>query len=196
MRSEARKVHDLFFDILKIAFPDTDFREARSALTFTSSVAASASASGSSPRVTPVPSLGQPKRQKQVLEVDPPPRSSHPRGSGPTSQRETRFGSNNAREPTDPQDDPHPGELVICKKKRKDREKSAVKPGTSVGREIKSPGQTRLSQSQQGWSNNNNNNSNQSPQQGSGSGSGGGMGWAKPVKKMRTDSGKRRPSHM
>ncbi|XP_076942981.1 ATP-dependent helicase BRM-like [Bidens hawaiensis] len=195
VRSEARKVHDLFFDILKIAFPDTDFREARSALTFTSSVATSASASGSSPRVTPVPSLGQSKRQKQVLEVDPPPRSSHPRGSAPTSQRETRFGSNSACESTDPQDDPHPGELVICKKKRKDREKSAVKPGTSVGREIRSQGQTRLSQSQQGWSNNNNKN-NQSPPQGSGSGSGGGMGWAKPVKKLRTDAGKRRPSHM
>ncbi|GJX83514.1 ATP-dependent helicase BRM [Tanacetum coccineum] len=34
VRSEAKKVHDLFFDIMKIAFPDTDFREARSALTF------------------------------------------------------------------------------------------------------------------------------------------------------------------
>ena len=28
VRTEARKVHDLFFDILKIAFPNTDFREA------------------------------------------------------------------------------------------------------------------------------------------------------------------------
>ncbi|KAI3741320.1 hypothetical protein L1987_58992 [Smallanthus sonchifolius] len=193
VRSEARKVHDLFFDILKIAFPDTDFREARNALTFSSSAAASAS--GSSPRVTPVPPFGQPKRQKQVLEVDTQPRS-HPRGSGTTAQRETRFGSNSTRDSTDPQDEPrpltHPGELVICKKKRKDREKSLVKAGTSVGREMRSPGQTRLSQSQQGWSNN------QSPQQGSGrgSGNGSGMGWANPVKKMRTDAGKRRPSHM
>ncbi|KAL8235815.1 hypothetical protein R6Q59_016896 [Mikania micrantha] len=189
VRSEARKVHDLFFDILKIAFPDTDFREARSALTFSSSVAASAS--GLSPRVVPVPPLGQPKRQKQVLEVEPQPRS-HPRGLGSTVQRETRFGSNSTRDTTEMQDEPrpltHPGELVICKKKRKDREKASVKPGTSVGREIRSPGQTRLSQSQQGWSNS------QSPQQGSGNG--GGMGWANPVKRMRTDAGKRRPSHM
>ncbi|KAK8345654.1 hypothetical protein V6Z12_A07G163400 [Gossypium hirsutum] len=36
VRSEARKVHDLFFDLLKIAFPDTDFREARNALSFSS----------------------------------------------------------------------------------------------------------------------------------------------------------------
>ncbi|KAF5811599.1 putative DNA helicase chromatin remodeling SNF2 family [Helianthus annuus] len=185
VRSEARKVHDLFFDILKIAFPDTDFREARSALTFSSSAAASAS--GSSPRVIPVQPFGQPKRQKPILEVDPQPKS-HPR---PTAQRETRFGNNNTRDSTNPQDEPrpltHPGELVICKKKRKDREKSAVKPGASV---IRSPGQTRMSQSQQGWSNN------QSPKQGSGSGSGGGVGWANPVKRMRTDAGKRRPSHM
>ncbi|KAI7758419.1 hypothetical protein M8C21_013107 [Ambrosia artemisiifolia] len=190
VRSEARKVHDLFFDILKIAFPDTDFREARSALTFSSSAAASASASGSSPRVIPVPPFGQPKRQKQILEVDPQPKS-HPRGSGPPAQRETRFGNNSTRDSTDPHDEPrpltHPGELVIHKKKRKDREKSSVKPGTSV---IRSPGQPRMSQSQQGWSNS------QSPQQGSGSGSGGGMGWANPVKRMRTDAGKRRPSHM
>lgn len=194
-------MHDLFFDILKIAFPDTDFREARSALTFSSSVGASASgssprvgasASGSSPRVVPVQPFGQPKRPKQVLEVDPQPRS-HPRGSGP-SQRETRFGNNSTRESTESQDEPrpltHPGELVICKKKRKDREKLVVKPGTSIGRELRSPGQTRLSQSQQGWSNN------QSPQQGSGSGGGSGVGWANPVKRMRTDAGKRRPSHM
>ncbi|KAJ0797562.1 putative DNA helicase chromatin remodeling SNF2 family [Helianthus annuus] len=183
VRSEARKVHDLFFDILKIAFPDTDFREARSALTFSSSAAASAS--GSSPRVIPVQPFGQPKRQKPILEVDPQPKS-HPR---PTAQRETRFGNNNTRDSTNPQDEPrpltHPGELVICKKKRKDREKSAVKPGASV---IRSPGQTRMGQSQQGWSNN------QSPKQGSGSG--GGAGWANPVKRMRTDAGKRRPSHM
>ncbi|KAK9056168.1 hypothetical protein SSX86_027257 [Deinandra increscens subsp. villosa] len=190
VRSEARKVHDLFFDILKIAFPDTDFREARSALTFSSAVAASAS--GSSPRVIPVSPLGQPKRQKQIPEVEPQPRL-HPRGSGLTTQRETRFGNKNTRESMDPQDEPrpltHPGELVICKKKRKDREKSLVKPGSSTGREIRSTSQTRLSQSQQVWSNN------QSPQQGSGN-SGGGVGWANPVKRMRTDAGKRRPSHM
>ncbi|CAI9292151.1 unnamed protein product [Lactuca saligna] len=193
VRSEARKVHDLFFDILKIAFPDTDFREARSALTFSGSLAASAS----SPRG--VPPFGQPKRQKQILDVDPQP-TPVPRAlsRGPVSmtQRDTRFGKDSIS--IDGQDEPrltHPGELVICKKKRKDR---AVKPGnrsgggsvspTGIGREIRSSGQTRLSQSQsqsqQGWSNN------QSP------GTGSGVGWANPVKRMRTDAGKRRPSHM
>ncbi|GJX74558.1 AIG1-like protein [Tanacetum coccineum] len=39
--SEANKVHDLFFNVMKIAFLDTDFREARSALTFSGSVASS-----------------------------------------------------------------------------------------------------------------------------------------------------------
>ncbi|KAI3681785.1 hypothetical protein L6452_36589 [Arctium lappa] len=187
VRSEARKVHDLFFDILKIAFPDTDFREARSALTFSGSIAASAS----SPRG--VPPFGQPKRQKQILEVEPQPSPSprsHPRGSGPMAQRETRFGNSSTRDSADPQDEPrpftHPGELVICKKKRKDREKSSVVKSvspTGIGREMRSPGQTRLSQSQQGW---------QSPSQPQGSG----IGWANPVKRMRTDAGKRRPSHL
>ncbi|PWA97010.1 SNF2-related, N-terminal domain-containing protein [Artemisia annua] len=201
VRSEARKVHDLFFDILKIAFPDTDFRESRSALTFTGQVAASVS----SPKGVPV--FGQPKKQKQILEVDmtpsPTPRSL-PRGSpAPTVQRETRLGNSSTRDSTEPTPFTHPGELVINKKKRKDREKSAVvksgnrsggsvSPTTGVGREIRSPGQTRLSQghsqSQQGWSNN------QSPQQGSGNS--GGTGWANPVKRVRTDTGKRRPSHL
>ncbi|KAI3711408.1 hypothetical protein L2E82_41474 [Cichorium intybus] len=181
VRSEARKVHDLFFDILKIAFPDTDFREARSALTFSGSLAASAS----SPRGAPP--FGQPMRPKADPQSTPSPRSV-PRGPGSMGQRETRLG----KELIDGQEDPrpltHPGELVICKKKRKER---AVKSGnrsggsvspTGIGREIRSPGQTRLSQSQPGWANN------QSP--------GSGVGWANPVKRMRTDAGKRRPSHM
>ncbi|XP_071697704.1 ATP-dependent helicase BRM-like isoform X2 [Rutidosis leptorrhynchoides] len=207
VRSEARKVHDLFFDILKIAFPVTDFREARSALTFSGSIASSASATVSSPRGAPlfVGKPSQPKRQKQILEVDTTPRAPS-RGPTPTAHRETRLGSNSSiRESTNREDESepltHPGELVICKKKRKDREKSLVKSGgsrsggsvspTGVGREIRSPGQTRLSQSQQGWTNNS-----RSPKQGSGSGSGSGVGWANPVKRMRTDAGKRRPSQL
>ncbi|GJS80896.1 retrotransposon protein, putative, ty1-copia subclass [Tanacetum coccineum] len=39
VRSEAKKVQDLFFGIMKIAFADTDFREAKSALTFSGLVA-------------------------------------------------------------------------------------------------------------------------------------------------------------
>lgn len=93
----------------------------------------------------------------------------------------------------------HPGDLVICKKKRKDREKSAGKSSgplspTGPSRNIKSPvsgsgGPGPQSTSQQGWGA-------LSPQQGN-SGGGGSIpvGWANPVKKLRTDA-RRRPSHL
>ncbi|GJR50980.1 putative reverse transcriptase domain-containing protein [Tanacetum coccineum] len=65
VRSEAKKVQDLFFDIMKIAFADTDFREVRSALTFSGSVASS------SPRgLLPI---GQTKRNKQIVDTEPKP---------------------------------------------------------------------------------------------------------------------------
>lgn len=216
VRSEARKVHELFFDILNIAFPDMDFREARAALSFSSSMAVSTSIP--SPRqVFP----GQIKRQRQVNEVDPdpiPPQKPSSRGTGPTieetrnprthmPQRETRFGSSSREVVTQEEPRPftHPGELVICKKKRKDREKSGVKSGngsvgpvspTGISRGIRSPGpgsipkDTRLNQQipqQQGWAN---------PSLQQVNGSGGSIGWANPVKRMRTDAGKRRPSHL
>lgn len=184
MRSEARKVHDLFFDIMKIAFPDTDFREARSALTFSGSMASS------SPRgLVPV---GQTKRPKPMIDSDPepslPPR---PLSRGYIPARETRFGKGATHAPEEPRPFTHPGELVICKKKRKDREKSGVvKPGNGsagpispIARGTRSPsGQTRQSHSQT------------IGQQGNGSGAS--IGWANPVKRMRTDAGKRRPSQL
>lgn len=96
----------------------------------------------------------------------------------------------------------HPGELVVCKKKRKDREKPTVNTRSgsagpvspsSMGRSIRSPGSVstprEAKSGQQVWSN-------QSAQQGNGSSSGGTIGWANPVKRLRTDSGKRRPSIM
>lgn len=209
VRSEARKVHDLFFDILKIAFPDTDFQEARNALNF------------SSPASTSIPApaqrqaaAGQTKRHKIINEMEP--------GSGPAPaltqkpldstrirvhlpQKDSRFGSGIgiSREQFQQDDSPHPGELVICKKKRKDREKSMVKqrigsagrvsPPT-LGRNMKSPGsipkdnvrQTQQS-TQQGWANQ----ASQPPNV-----SGGSVGWANPVKRLRTDAGKRRPSQL
>ncbi|KAI3764429.1 hypothetical protein L2E82_14437 [Cichorium intybus] len=183
VRSEARKVHDLFFDIMKIAFPDTDFREARSALSFSGSMASS------SPRG--LPPIGQIKRPKPMMDVDPepslPPR---PLSRGSIPSRETRFGRGPAPGLDESRPLTHPGELVICKKKRKDREKSGVvRPGTGLGgpvspiaRGIRSPGQTRPVQSQL------------IGQQGSGGGAS--VGWANPVKKMRTDAGKRRPSQL
>ncbi|XVF73163.1 hypothetical protein PTKIN_Ptkin12aG0179200 [Pterospermum kingtungense] len=216
VRTEARKVHDLFFDLLKIAFPDTDFREARTSLSFSSPV--STSTPGPSSRPTAVG-----KRQKPIHEVESDSgavQKSLPRGSAhggedtrvrvPVPQKESRLGSGSGttREQHQQDDSPltHPGELVICKKKRKDREKSTVKPRTgsvgpasppSIGRSIRSPAagsvskDARLTQQtthQQGWPN--------QPAHPSNGGGGGSVGWANPVKKLRTDAGKRRPSHL
>lgn len=214
MRTEARKVHDLFFDLLKLALPEIDFREARGAVSFSGHVASS-----SAPPSRQI-LAGQGKRQKQANEGDldhshsqkPLSRVSHANEDTRTRsnmpQRETRFGSSNSNKESGQHEDSrlfaHPGELVICKKKRKDREKSVVKSGNgsagqvspaSVGR-IRSPGSgsvskdSRLNQQtsqQQGWTN--------SPQQANDSRSGG-IGWANPVKRMRTDTGKRRPSQL
>ncbi|XP_015584288.2 ATP-dependent helicase BRM [Ricinus communis] len=217
-RSEARKVHDLFFDILKIAFPDTDFREARNALSFSNPLSTSSSAP--SPRQAAV---GQSKRHRLINEVEPDNGSAHKpiqRGSIPSGDdtrvkvhlpKETRHGtgSGSTREQYQQDDSPlHPGELVICKKKRKDRDKSMAKsrPGSSgpvsppsMARTITSPVQgsasreTRMSQQnphQQGWGNQ------PQPANNGRGGGGGSVGWANPVKRLRTDAGKRRPSHL
>ncbi|GKU96761.1 hypothetical protein SLEP1_g9958 [Rubroshorea leprosula] len=219
VRSEARKVHDLFFDLLKIAFSDRDFREARNALSFSGPPATSTLVA--SPRQTAV---GQSKRHKPMNDVDSDPSlpqkplqrgSTHlgedSRVRGHVPQKESRLGSgsSSAREQYQQDDSSlltHPGELVICKKKRKDREKSVGKARTgsagpvsppSVGRNLRSPGassvpkEAKLNQQtthQQGWPNQPAN-----PVNGSGGGS---VGWANPVKRLRTDAGKRRPSHL
>ncbi|OMP00371.1 SNF2-related protein [Corchorus olitorius] len=212
VRSEARKVHDLFFDLLKIAFPDTDFREARNALSFASPVSTSAAAPSSR-------QVAAGKRQKPINDVESDfgvTQKSLQRGSnhagedgrvrGHAPQKESRLGSG-TREQYQQDDSPltHPGELVICKKKRKDREKSVVKPRTgtsgpvsppSMGRSIRSPAtgsvskdarQSQQNTHQQSWPNQPAHPSN---------GGGGSVGWANPVKKLRTDAGKRRPSHL
>lgn len=125
--------------------------------------------------------------------------------------KESRLGSNsNSRERDVGQQDgspllTHPGDLVVCKKKRKDREKPVVvntRSGStgpvsppSMGRSIRSPGsisnsrESRVVGQQQVWAN-------QSAQQANGSGGSSGVGWANVVKRSRTDSGKRRPSIM
>nr|TKS14521.1 ATP-dependent helicase BRM isoform X1 [Populus alba] len=244
VRTEARKVHDLFFDILKIAFPDTDFREARNALSFSGPSSTSVTALSAKQAA-----LGLSKRNKSINNVEPDNSTTHKpmqRGSIPNSddirsvrvpQKETRVGSGSgsSREQYHQDDSPlHPGELVICKKKRKDRDKSAVRSRTgssgpvsppSMGRNITSPvlnsipkdarlntspvlnsipkdarqntspilnsipKDARLSHQnkhQQGWVN-----QPQPPNGGAGS-----VGWANPVKRLRTDAGKRRPSHL
>ncbi|KAM5555391.1 ATP-dependent helicase BRM [Rosa sericea] len=218
VRTEARKVHDLFFDILKIAFADTDFREARSALSFTSPVVTTNA-------LSPRPGVGQSKRHKLINEVEPDPSPQQKPLRGPIiSSEETRVrshmpqkesrlgsGSGNSREHYQPEDSPllaHPGDLVICKKKRKDREKTGVKTKNgpagpvsppSMGRSIRSPGpnsvprETRSTQQashSQGWAN-----QPSQPAQPANRGTGS-VGWANPVKRLRTDSGKRRPSHL
>ncbi|KAK7389936.1 hypothetical protein VNO78_25233 [Psophocarpus tetragonolobus] len=210
VRTEARKVHDLFFDILKIAFPDTDFRDARSALSFSGQAAAS---TVTSPRQA---SASQSKRHRMIneMETEPyPSQRSLQRGSASSGEnnrikvhlppRETRTGSgggSGTREQLQQDDSSllaHPGELVVCKKRRNDREKSLVKPKTCPVSPsgMRSPGpcsvpkDARLTQQAshaQGWAGQ----SSQPP-----NGSGGTVGWANPVKRLRTDSGKRRPSH-
>lgn len=213
VRSEARKVHDLFFDILKIAFPDTDFREVRNSLSFTST---SSTSTAPSPRQA---NVGQSKRQKQINEVEPEPSppqkvqqrkqifNNDSRLKIRMPQKESKHGSGrgSSREQYQQDDSPllaHPGDLVICKKKRKDREKSTVKGRNgsagpvsppSMGHSIKgsSPGLVskdtrKQTLHSQGWPG----------QSASANGVGGSGGWANPVKRLRTDSGKRRPSHL
>ncbi|CAN1308952.1 ATP-dependent helicase BRM [Linum perenne] len=220
VRSEARKVHDLFFDLLKIAFPDIDFREARSSLSFTGP----SNAAGPSQRQT---LASQSKRHRPINEVDTDAGvSAHKptlRGSNlgqdtrirvQIPQRETRQGSGSAsnREQHQQQQDDsplHPGELVICKKKRKDRDKSAVKtragssgPASppSIGRDPRGTGLIgREGRSSQQL--NSGGGGHQSPawanlSQPANGASPGNVGWANPVKRLRTDAGKRRPSHL
>ncbi|KAL6496792.1 hypothetical protein OROHE_027274 [Orobanche hederae] len=220
VRSEARKVHDLFFDILGIAFSEMDFREARSSMSFTGPGVATP-ATGPSSRQTPV--SAQTKRQKPIRDVDSEntpfqkPQTRLPFQTVETTRlgslmpQESRLGSGISRDPPDDEYSPftHPGDLVICKKKRKDREKSAGKSGsgsggplspTGLGRGIKSPGSIsggkdigpiQQGSAQHGWA------GALSSQHGNNSGGGGGtVGWANPVKRMRTDAGRRRPSHL
>ncbi|KAJ0242921.1 SNF2-related [Hirschfeldia incana] len=193
VRSEAKKVHNLFFDLLKMSFPDTDFREARNALSFSGPTPTLVSTS-SSPRGAGSSSQG--RRPRPVNEEEPEPSSPQRRQQRENSrirvqippQKEAKLGGTSSESPVVT----HPGELVICKKKRKDREKSGprtrtggssspVSPQAMIGRGLRSPvsgSVTRLAHP---------NNS---------GAAGDSVGWANPVKRLRTDSGKRRPSHL
>ncbi|CAJ2671253.1 unnamed protein product [Trifolium pratense] len=203
VRSEARKVHDLFFDILKIAFSDIDFGEARSALSFSSQISASTVAS---PRQATVGPSNKRKRGKTDEETDPF-HTQKPLRRGSTSNGESGrikvqlpqkvsrgSGSGSAREQLQ-QDSPsllvHPGELVVCKKKRNGREKSSVKPRIGSSGPISPPSMVMRSPTSGSGSSTSRAGNAQRP-----NGSGLSFGWAKPVKRMRTDSGKRRPSQM
>ncbi|XP_058191289.1 ATP-dependent helicase BRM-like isoform X2 [Rhododendron vialii] len=199
VRTEAKKVHDLFFKILNIAFSDTDFQEAKNALSFSSPVATSTSASSLRQEVA-----GPSKPPKLIKEVDPDPSPpQRPLSRGPVSNIEDKKTRIHVPQKDDLRLLTHPGELVICKKKRNEREKCMSKPGNgspgpvsppSIGHNIQNPGpgpgltrrETRSSQRP----------TNQPPQQVMGGGAAGEVSWANPVKRLRTDAGKRRPSHL
>lgn len=199
MRTEAKKVHDLFFKILNIAFSDTDFQEAKNALSFSSPVATSTSASSLRQEVA-----GPSKRPKLIKEVDPDPSPpQRPLSQGPVSNIEDKKPRIHVHQKDDLRLLTHPGELVICKKKRNEREKCMSKPGNgspgpvsppSIGRNIWNPGpgpgptRREMRSSQRP--------TNQPPQQVVGGGGAGEVSWANPVKRLRTDPGKRRPSHL
>lgn len=204
VKSEARKVHDLFFDTLKIAFSDIDFGEARSALSFSNQISASTVASPRQATVGP----SKRKRGKNDMETDPCPaqklmqRGSTSNGESgrikvqlPQKVSRTGSGSGSAREQLR-QDSPsllaHPGELVVCKKKRNEREKSSVKCRAGSAGPVSPPSMIPAMRSPTPGSSS-------TPKAGhaqKSNGSGGLIGWANPVKRLRTDSGKRRPSHM
>ncbi|PKA58794.1 ATP-dependent helicase BRM [Apostasia shenzhenica] len=173
VKCEAAKVHDLFFDIMKIAFPETDFQEARNAQKFSS------------------PTLGRSAPSKQLpsshsrrlpkAEADP--------GSSPSAAR--------GHAPA------HPADLVICKKRRNDRDKQRAGPASPVTpgwvSPLPSPNQCRASPA---MSPSTSRSTRGAPLAHSDANSGGlsphpkEIQWAKPVKRMRTDAGKRRPSHL
>lgn len=208
-------MHDLFFDILKIAFRDTDFSDAQTALSFSGQESTSTSVPSSRQTVIP----GQSKRCKTINHVEPKatPRQKLP-SRAPLSnieelrnsrtrmiQKESSVGMATSSRDQSPQDDQrsltHPGDLVICKKKRKERERTIFRPGhgpagpvspVSMGCTTRSLGPAPSSfmrdvRSSLGWAN--------MPTQQQGGNASGTFSWANPVKKLRTDSGKRRPSH-
>lgn len=212
VKYEARKLHDIFFEIMRIAFPDSDFREAKAALAFPSPGQGGA-----------VPKQGMMKpctlqHGKHPRAFDPEREHSPPRPATrtPTTTLKTAHG---AREPdrswlnapkAERESRPisrsrvesdgslarslltHPGDLVICKKRRKDRDKSSARaragpmspasqgrgspfsPGANGGprspavKASAPPAQSLRSAMEE-------------------------VQWARPVKRMRTDTGKRRP---
>ncbi|XP_039122438.1 ATP-dependent helicase BRM [Dioscorea cayenensis subsp. rotundata] len=235
-RYEARKLNDVFLDIMKIAFPGTDYREARNS--FMSSVPGGPA--------TIVPSPKQSKHPNSFGEVEPNSVSARSTNCGlapPDEDGRTRGHASKLRESGggsasgsahNPLLLAHPGELVICKKKRKDRDKTMAKqrmgqvspsnparagplspsvPGRAVApaspmsrgglrvpplhNKDTHPSQQSIHPS--GWGHQQA--SQQQQQQVSGGSAGGSpnvaeVQWAKPAKKLRTDTGKRRPSHL
>ncbi|PKA45857.1 ATP-dependent helicase BRM [Apostasia shenzhenica] len=222
---EARKLQDIFFEIMKIAFPDSDFHEVKMALSFPST---GFSGTAAKPQALK-PCSKQPKTIEARMSPSFP--KSTTRKSTPIA-RSTPLDEGRARvrAPQSVADSSllgplltHPGDLVICKKKRKERDKSSVRARMGAP-PLASPvqGINPFSRPNTGrFGSSSSISTNLTPRSGGhkdsvlsnrgseswfsagqqGGGGGGAHGleevqWAKPVKRMRTDSGKRRPNLM
>ncbi|KAJ6803427.1 ATP-dependent helicase BRM-like [Iris pallida] len=221
VRDETGKLEDLFFNIMKIAFPDIQFRESKDTLTF-SGPGGPAGTVQSLKQVT----VMQGKRHSQInkMEADLRPSKSMPRGTDDEEGRprgyaskpgkEASFSTPSAggREQGKPESGSllaHPGDLVTCKKKRKDREKQragTTSPSSNLVRigPLSPPPVAQVAyvpQSGPGHSGKAACQKDARPLQHSsipartGGSSVPEIKWAKPVKRTRTDTGKRRPSH-
>ncbi|KAK3155821.1 hypothetical protein QOZ80_2AG0099120 [Eleusine coracana subsp. coracana] len=221
IRVEAETLHTLFFNIMKIAFPDSDFTEAKNAMSLLKPGGSASSAAAPS---TKHGSSGH-KRRSSTSEAEQH-GSGHTRHNQPSSVNKVPSRGQNSRPERDSRHSGpgsrdqlldggglmHPSDLVIVKKKRQDRgARSSIGSLSSSGRAgplspgnpgrlgpspsprgARTPFQRDPQPSQQlmhpaGWGDH------------GGSSSSPGIGdiqWAKPVKRQRTDSGKRRPSHM
>ncbi|KAL5200095.1 hypothetical protein ABZP36_021298 [Zizania latifolia] len=225
VRVEAETLNNLFFNIMKIAFPDSDFREAKSAMSFSNP---GGSASGAAAPSTKNSASGH-KRRSSTSEAEQHGSSSSrhnqhaPVGEVPgrihTSkpERDSRHSGPGSRDQfTDSAGlFRHPTDMFIVKKKR-DRRPSVASPSssgqagplsrTNTGRMgpmpsprgARTPVQRDPHPSQQsmhsaGWGTHS---VQQSDLGGSSSPGIGDIQWAKPTKRSRTDSGKRRPSHL
>ncbi|EPS69442.1 hypothetical protein M569_05321, partial [Genlisea aurea] len=173
VRDEAKKVHDLFFDILYIAFPDIDFEEARDAMSF----------------------FGHHKQPRQKSSSESPFQTPKSRGGYVSQKEDVRFGrrSREQQQISRQQQDvvvvaassgsspfAHPGDLVVCKKKRKDREKSSSAATAHHRNDTRNSFQKDAAAE-----------STSSSVQGRSS-SVVVVGWANPVKKTRSDANRRR----
>lgn len=232
VRFEAQKLQDLFFDIMKIAFPDADFSEANNAVIFSSP--------GFAPLSPRLASTTETKRQTPTSKSESASAfgKAFPTGSTPLhDERRTRSNSSKSLKESRPtgggtrQPVPdcsqlltHPGDLVICKKRRNDRDKSSSKQlntpnspsnqgwlpssmannqgllvhASSMARNTKAQAQSDTQPAQKAISPLSRAHHERKQTDG-GNGSSPGVAvvqWANPVRRMRTDTGKRRPSHM
>ncbi|XP_042421381.1 ATP-dependent helicase BRM-like isoform X2 [Zingiber officinale] len=238
VKCEADKLQALFFNIMKIAFPDSDFRQARNAVTFSNPRKPATTPAGSSHKLI----ANKIKRHTLINKLEkssPPPRTSPHMATPMDDESRTKLTSSKQPKDSRPvsgswtekalepsQYPPHPGDLVICKKKRKERDKSSIKqrigPASPLNPSRFGPlSPTSSGGMSSGPSSSINRNSTLSIPRNSNSSlqakhtsslphremqrpndrnrvscSIADIQWAKPVKRMRTDSGKRRPSQM